>query len=108
MDAVYFLHLFLFRRDVEGLGGFRRSALLRGLLGSGGRSRSALVIFQRLRHPALNLLDTGGIRGVIAQELRPLVVGSCCHTLPEAHSHLGIIACHGGKDQSHVISLTLI
>ena len=45
---------------------------------------------------------------MVTQKLRLLVGAIGGHTLPETNGHLRVIASHGGKDESHVVGLTLV
>ena len=70
----------------------------------GGRTR---IVFLCFWHPSLYVLDTFLIAGMIAEH-RTGAGGLCSHTLPEGHSHFGVIASHGSKDESEMIGLVFL
>ena len=70
----------------------------------GGRTR---IVFLCFWHPSLYVLDTFLIAGMIAEQ-RTGAAGLCSHTLPEGHSHFGVIASHGSKDESEMVGLVFL
>ena len=80
---------------------------LPGFHGLGGRS-SRLVILQSLWHFLLKSSNTLGVRRVITEDITLVGALTLRHALPEWNCLLRVVTCHGSKDKSHVISLSLV
>ena len=75
----------------------------------GRRSHRRCVVLQSLgQELCLNVVDACCIAGVIAQEFSRGRTRAGRHTLPECHSHIGIVASHGSENQSHTVGFSLV
>ena len=67
-----------------------------------------MIILERCRHFLLQSSYSLGIGRMVAEDV--IMVGTVAlrHTFPERNGLLRIVACHGSKDKSHIVGLSLI